>query len=427
MEKTTSGPMTPTLYLLIVLALVLSVAHHVDHVLRGDTGWPLAGGFNPFSASLVIYPLILTGLMLSVLGRVGPRFWAVLSLGGGLFVAAVHLGPVATDTIAGIPAQYGSPVAGGLAVALLVALIGVLVGTFVYEVRLATRQRPIDPERATVVRRAAAFTLLAYGFSWAWWIPLALDGTAIDFGQAAPRYVLGLVGPLVAALVVTAATDGGTAVRSLVARMVRWRVAPRWYPISVAGCSVCWLLATAITVATGGSVPSLEDMGLVPGLPATSVLVVWLYAVLVNGLGEETGWRGFLQPLLAAELPPAHRGLVGVGDLGGVAAPAALGADQLRGDLGPGGAPRLLVRAGGPVGGAGLGVQPLRRERAHRRPVARHLQPCRWHRRRPAGGQRGLHRVRLRLGRDHRLAPGPGPARRSGRRLTAGRAHAPHR
>jgi membrane protease YdiL (CAAX protease family) len=303
-ETTTSGRMTPRLYVLIVVALVLSVAHHVDHVLRGDTGWPLAGGFNPFTASLVIYPLILTGLALSVLGTVGPRFWALVSLGGGLFVAAIHLGPVATDTIAGIPSQYESPVAGGLAVALLAALIGVLVGTFAYEVRLTTRQRPGDPQRPTVVRRAAAFTLLAYGFTWAWWIPLALEGTAIDFGQAAPRYVVGLVGPLVAALVVTAATDGGTAVRSLVARMVRWRVAPRWYLISVGGLLGLWLLAMVITVATGGSAPSLEEMGLVPGLPATSVLVVWLYAVLVNGLGEETGWRGFLQPLLQRSFRP---------------------------------------------------------------------------------------------------------------------------
>jgi hypothetical protein len=100
------------------------------------------------------------------------------------------------------------------------------------------------------------------------------------------------------------------------------------------------------------------------------------------------------------------------------------------GRLDPHGVPlraRLLVWAGGPLGGAGLGLQPLWRERAHRRPVARHLQPCRWRRRRPAGSQRGLHHVRLRLGRDHRLAPDPGPARRSGRRLTAGRAHAPNR
>jgi uncharacterized protein len=59
-----------------------------------------------------------------------------------------------------------------------------------------------------------------------------------------------------------------------------------------------------ITVATGGSAPSLEEMGMVPGLPVTSVLVVWLYAVVVNGLGEETGWRGFLQPHLQRSFRP---------------------------------------------------------------------------------------------------------------------------
>jgi uncharacterized protein len=60
-------------------------------------------------------------------------------------------------------------------------------------------------------------------------------------------------------------------------------------------------LATVVTVATGGSAPSLEEMGMIPGLPATSILVVWLYAVVVNGLGEETGWRGF-RPLTAVLL-----------------------------------------------------------------------------------------------------------------------------
>jgi membrane protease YdiL (CAAX protease family) len=34
------------------------------------------------------------------------------------------------------------------------------------------------------------------------------------------------------------------------------------------------------------------------------VLVVWLYAVVVNGLGEETGWRGLLQPLLQRRCRP---------------------------------------------------------------------------------------------------------------------------
>ena len=306
--------MTRTLYVLIVVALALSVAHHIDHLLRGDTGWPLQGGVNAFTYSLGIYPLIVTGLVLSLLGIVGPRFWAVLSLGGALFLAVIHLGPVATDAIGAIPGQYRSPQAGALAVALLVTLIGTLAGTFVYETRLAARARgAVDPERVSVVRRLVAFTVIAYGFSWAWWLPLRMSGSEIDFGQGAPRYIAGLIGPLVAALVVTAATEGWAGVRDLLSRMVRWRVAPRWYAVSVLAPLGLFVVATTITMTVGSPAPTLGGMGTVPGLPVTSILVVWLYLVVVNGLGEEAGWRGYALPLLQQRFRPlAAIGIVSV-------------------------------------------------------------------------------------------------------------------
>ncbi len=130
--------MTPTLYWLIGAATILSFAHHVDHVLRGATGWPLMGGINPFTYSLFVYPVIAFGVALSLRGRIGPPFWSILSAGGALFVGTVHLGPVAGDAVAEIPGQYASPLAGAVAVALLVAFVAVLVGTFLYEIRLAS-------------------------------------------------------------------------------------------------------------------------------------------------------------------------------------------------------------------------------------------------------------------------------------------------
>ena len=74
--------LTTTGYRLVLTITALSVAHHVDHIVRDVTGWPLGGGFNPFSASLFVYPVILAGVLLSRRQRVGARFWAILA--GGL-------------------------------------------------------------------------------------------------------------------------------------------------------------------------------------------------------------------------------------------------------------------------------------------------------------------------------------------------------
>jgi hypothetical protein len=51
---------------LILIALLLAVGHHLDHIIRGNhVGWPLTAQINACTVSLIIYPLILTGLALS--------------------------------------------------------------------------------------------------------------------------------------------------------------------------------------------------------------------------------------------------------------------------------------------------------------------------------------------------------------------------
>ena len=124
----------------------LSVAHHVDHVLRGVTGWPLAGGFNPFTMSLLVYPAILAGLLLSRQGWAGARFWALLAGGGAAFVLAVHVGPGAGDSASSIPGQYDSPLADVTALAVLGAFFVFLVAHCCYEARRAAVSGAVDGE-----------------------------------------------------------------------------------------------------------------------------------------------------------------------------------------------------------------------------------------------------------------------------------------
>jgi hypothetical protein len=130
------------LYRLTFVAAALSLAHHVDHVIRHNAvGWPLNGDVNAFTMSLVIYPIIITGLLLYRVGRVGPGFWAFVSGGGAVFVGAVHFGPSAVEPPELILHGYHSPILGWLAFILLVTFVSVLAITSLYETRVWWQQR----------------------------------------------------------------------------------------------------------------------------------------------------------------------------------------------------------------------------------------------------------------------------------------------
>ena len=59
-----------------------------------------------------------------------------------------------------------------------------------------------------------AFFGIAYGLSWAYWVPLALSGTTV-FPGSTPTHFPGLLGPAIAAFIVTALTEGRSGVITL--------------------------------------------------------------------------------------------------------------------------------------------------------------------------------------------------------------------
>ena len=133
-----------TLYRLTYLAAAMSLGHHLDHVIRHNAvGWPLTDQLNAFTMSLVIYPVIATGLLAYRASRVGPGFWAVVSGGGAVFVSAVHFGPAAVEPPELILGHYDPPILGWLAFTWLVIFVAVLAITCVYETRLWSQQRQV--------------------------------------------------------------------------------------------------------------------------------------------------------------------------------------------------------------------------------------------------------------------------------------------
>jgi hypothetical protein len=81
-------PLSPGERMLLVV-LALAALHQVDHVLRADnSGWPFTGDLTPFTASLLIYPIMALDF-----GYLRSRPWARVGLVAVLFVAlqVVHL------------------------------------------------------------------------------------------------------------------------------------------------------------------------------------------------------------------------------------------------------------------------------------------------------------------------------------------------
>lgn len=165
------------------------------------------------------------------------------------------------------------------------------------------RARP-EPASLQVL---AVFVILAYGLSWAWMIPLAAANDVIEKGSGWPTHVPALIGPALAALLVTVWVSGRAGLADLLARMGRWRMPARWWAATL---SPLLFLALALAIAAvAGDVPGWAAFGRYSGVPMLGVVGVSV-VVLVGALGEETGWRGFALPLLQRRYSPLTAALL---------------------------------------------------------------------------------------------------------------------
>lgn len=100
-------------------------------------------------------------------------------------------------------------------------------------------------------------------------------------------------GPLIAALIVTWATDGKRGLRHLWRQSLHWRIAPKWYLIAFA----LPLLLSVVSLGLG-LLASDGQITYVPKLRIDHFIPFFLFMVVFTGITEEPGWRGFALPRL---------------------------------------------------------------------------------------------------------------------------------
>ena len=155
------------------------------------------------------------------------------------------------------------------------------------------------PSRTTATTSRAfplKYFVIAFAFAWFFW-GLQLLGVRGVIPTLPGLTGIATLGPLVAAVMVTAQEGGRVGLRSLLGRVVRWRVGPIWYAVALPGPLVLTLGAIGLHVAlVGGQPPSLGSLiGVLP-----MVLIAFVFMMIFVALGEEVGWRGYALPALQA-------------------------------------------------------------------------------------------------------------------------------
>jgi len=143
------------------------------------------------------------------------------------------------------------------------------------------------------------FFVLANAISWAIWALLVASAQGLlDRSFSRYLHLLGGIGPMLAAIIVTGITDRSAGIRELFGRMFRWRVGITWLLIGLFGPVAVFLLSAAIGRVFWGTWLDWSQFGRTEEFPHLPLLVYWIANMLFYGWGEETGWRGYALPRL---------------------------------------------------------------------------------------------------------------------------------
>lgn len=137
------------------------------------------------------------------------------------------------------------------------------------------------------------YFILAFGWSWLFWIPLVLTGMDISVTPGIVLLAMGVLGPAVSAIFLTCLTGDKQERRDYWSRLISFkRIGPRWCAIIILIAPVYSVLAILTGLVIKGNIPAFDTaVGYV-----THPLTIIPFAImrLVYGpLPEELGWRGY--------------------------------------------------------------------------------------------------------------------------------------
>ena len=134
------------------------------------------------------------------------------------------------------------------------------------------------------------YVALAYGISWTLWVIALIGGGTLLF-------LLGALGPMAAAAVVTRYTGGS--LRTWISPLGRWRVPAKWWVYALGLPTLLYAVVSLTLQFLGQPVNWSLAADRLPSYAAT-----FLFVLVLGGAMEEPGWRGLGLPILQLSHSP---------------------------------------------------------------------------------------------------------------------------
>jgi uncharacterized protein len=140
------------------------------------------------------------------------------------------------------------------------------------------------------------FYILAFGISWLGMISIVLSSRGIaPFDSPYFQFlsIFYVVGPALAAAIVSQVAHGKTGIRDLLKGLTRWRVGVVWYIVAVLGPVGLFTVSQVVT-----KLLSLPVTIAVPQVNLSPYVIFGFGVSFFANTCEEIGWRGFALPRL---------------------------------------------------------------------------------------------------------------------------------
>ncbi|WP_109126753.1 type II CAAX endopeptidase family protein [Dyella sp. C11] len=148
-------------------------------------------------------------------------------------------------------------------------------------------------EQFPASRRALIFLAVAFGITWlAWWALVALAQAGFTTYGRWPfmtLYVLGGLGPTIAAYVAVYRTREEAPLSEFNRRVLRWRVSPAWYLLALGLPLALGFMAIGVAVALK------PELATGVAFKPWYLFPLYLLMTIIGGGLEEFGWRGIAQ------------------------------------------------------------------------------------------------------------------------------------